>query len=277
MVPKFVYDLFVPEQADVIVLGIPLGRDSRRALTVLRRASRQIEPFDLETGQNLLEGIKIADVGNLRSVDPGEISHRIKAIVQGDKFPLILGGDHLLTLYTLNALGQDTRMVVLDAHCDLKNTYQGSKYNSATWLRRLCERVNLGGILLLGVRSCDEDELAFARAHRISYFTSRQIREHFPQVAREVRKFASGSTIYLSIDMDVFDPAIAPAVRYPEPGGLSYSDFVRLIDEIVVGELIAADLVELTPLRDDKITQFLAVKILFWILGSLRLGQNQKF
>lgn len=266
---KFVCDLFKPEEANIIVFGVPLGKGSKPALKSLRRVSRLVEPFDIERKINLLENVKIADIGDINLEDFDEIYRQTKKIIDDKKIPLILGGEHTLTLYALGAKKEDTKIIVFDAHCDLKDVYLNSKFNNATWLRRFCELVGSKNIALVGVRSCDEFELNFIKENGILYFTSDRIKKDIKKVIQELKDFVKGSTVYISVDMDVFDPSIAPAVDNPEPNGLLYTEFIELVRAVCTGKIIGIDVVELKPLPKNIITEFLAIKAIFKILSFI--------
>jgi len=188
-----------------------------------------------------------------------------------------------LTLYSLRAF-KDVKLIVFDAHCDLKNEYEdetvkkdldfmrdikfNSRINDATWLRRTCEFINPKDILLLGVRSCDEDEFNLIQENRMFYFTPKQIIKNTEEVKDRLRRFTHNSNLYVSIDVDVFDPSIAPAVHYPEPNGLFFKDFCELVSAIE-GRIVGIDLVCLNPLKNNQITEFLSIKAIFEILGHI--------
>lgn len=267
---EFVYDIFTPEEASVIVFGVPLGENSFKSLNSLRKVSQLIEPFDIDKGKNLLEGLKIADIGDIEIEDLNEIFKQTKNIIDKGKVPLALGGKHLLSLYTIKALPENAKLIVFDAHCDSKDIYLGSKFNSATWLRRVCETIGTKNVVLLGVRSCDEEEFDFIRENNILYFTSTQIKNNLEEIKQKLRSFLKNSSVYISIDIDVFDPSVAPATYFTEPNGLLLDEFLELIQEICKQKIIGLDLVEVKPLSENKITEFLAVKVIFEILSLLK-------
>jgi agmatinase len=267
---KFVTDAFSAEEADVIVLGIPLGEKSDITLQNIRKASRLVEPFDLEKRKNLLEGIKIADVGDYSSTTPSDILKNIKRIIDNKKIPLILGGQHTLTLFTIDALPAEAKIIVFDAHSDAKDSYLNSKFNHATWLRRAIEARGADNFVLIGVRSCDEDELSFLEKNKVKFFTSDQIKNETEKVKEKLREFLKDSSVYVSIDMDVFDPSVAPAVENPEPDGILYSHFVDLIESMKIKKIIGMDLVEIKSHVENRTTEFLAIKIIFQLLSRIK-------
>jgi agmatinase len=176
----------------------------------------------------------------------------------------------LLTLYSLGIASPSTHIVIFDAHLDARDAERGNRFTHATWLRRFCELATGCSILLLGVRSCSEEELGFAEENKLTYFTPTQLRREKQRVLELVVRFCKAEEIYLSIDMDAFDPSIAPAVRCPEPNGLLWDEFVELIECLRGGKLIGIDLVEVRSLGENRVTEFLAINAIFRVLNLTR-------
>lgn len=284
MMRKFSTDIFSEEEADVIVFGVPLGKDSTEALQSLREVSWFVEPMDLDKKENLLENVKTADIGDVNNLD--EVTEQVKKIINERKIPLILGGNHLLSFYSLQAF-DNVKLIVFDAHADFKDKYEDEKIrdmscfgneqfdlktNDATWLRRLSEKINPKDIFLLGVRSCDEFEFKSLEEKNVQYFTPTDIGNNLEKVKQRIKEFTKDSKVYVSVDLDVFDPSIAPAVEMPEPDGLLFKHFRELINS-VDGEIVGIDLCCLKPVENNQITEFLAVKAIFEIL-SLTKTEN---
>lgn len=281
---KFICDLFSLEEANVVVFGVPIGKDSKKVLDSLRKTSDFVESFDLDKKRNLLDNVRVADVSNLKLKNLDEITKKTREILDMGKIPLIIGGNHLLTLFTLKAF-KDVKLIVFDAHSDLKDVYdykifremdfvKGIKFNprvnDATWLRRACEFLDPKNILLIGIRSSDEFDLDFIEKNGISYFTPNQIRDNISKIKEKLRRFIKNSRVYISLDMDVFDPSIAPAVHHPEPNGLFLHQFMDLIDAFK-GKLVGLDLCCVKHSKDNR-TEFLATRTVFEILSLI--GKN---
>ena len=261
-IQKFVTDVFSEGEANVIVFGVDCPPS-------LREASRLVEPFDIIEERNLLENVQIFDSGDIEIED---VEERTKRVVDTGKIPLILAKEHTATLHTMKSMPAGTKMVVFDAHADVKDEYEGSKQSHACWLRRWCElsAENCKNIAVIGVRSGEEDELEFMKSNGIMYFTIDKIKNDLEDVKKRLQSFVGDSPVYVSLDMDVFEPSIAPAVKYPEPEGMSYSDFVDMIGSLRGSKLVGMDCVEIRPIEGNKITEFLAVKSIFKILGMRR-------
>ncbi|MDI6826468.1 MAG: arginase family protein [Candidatus Aenigmarchaeota archaeon] len=280
---KFICNLFTPEESDVIVFGVPLGKNSKIALNSLRKISDFVEPFDIDKKRNLLENVKIADTGDLKLKKLDEITKKTREIVGKNKVPLILGGGHLLTFFALKAF-ENVKLIVFDAHCDLKDEYEDEiikdldfvkgikfnpKINDATWLRRTCEFLEPKNIMLVGIRSCDEDEFDFMEKNGISYITPNQIKDNLQEAEEKLKEFTKDSRLYISVDIDAFDPSFAPAVHHPEPNGISFREFSRLINAID-GKIVGLDLTCLRPITDNKVTEFLAIRSVFEVEGKIQ-------
>lgn len=254
---EFVTDVFTEEESDVIVYGVDCPPS-------LREASQLVEPFDLTQKRNFLEDKRIHDAGE---VGIGGLGERVKAVLERGKIPLVLAKEHTVTMHIADQLSDECRIVVFDAHPDLKDEYEGSKTSHACWARRVCERFGCKKVAFIGVRSCDEDELNYMDNNGVVYFTAEQIREDIAAVKEGLDSFVGQAKAYVSLDMDVFDPSIAPAVKYPEPGGITYQEFVSLIGPLKDNKIIGMDCVELRPILGNRITEFLAVKSMFHLLS----------
>ena len=261
MAKKFVCDIFSEKEANVIVF-------SCKTTESIREVSQLVEPFDIEKQKNLLENVKIFDAGEI-AIE--EVSKKTKEIIEKNKLLLILAERHVVSLYTVKALPKDTKIIVFDAHADLKDQYLGEKTNYATWLRRVSELVNPKNICLIGVRSCDEDEFNFMKENDILYFTANQVKTNLQEIKEKLKGFVKDSKVYISIDMDVFDPSVAPAVENPEPNGILYREFLELVGEVCKEKVVGMDLVEIRPLPKNRITEFLAIKIIFEVISQIKI------
>lgn len=280
---KFVTDIFPEEEANVIVFGVPIGKYAQESLQSLREASWFVETFDVDKKKNLLENVRIADSGDLSLNSFEEITDKTSEIISKRKIPLILSASHLISFYSLQAV-KDAKIVIFDAHCDLKNEYEDgkireisyhqkisfdSKINDATWLRRLLEKINSENIFLLGMRSLSEEELKFLEEKKITFVTANDLKEHMNEARTALWKFTENSKVYISLDIDVFDPSIAPAVDHPEPNGILFNEFQQLCQEIN-GEIVGLDVCCLKPIKENQVTEFLTVKVIFKILSLIK-------
>ncbi len=257
---KFVTDVFSREESNVVAVGVDCP-DS------LRDVSQLVEPFDIISGRNMLENIMIYDSGD---VEIGGVESSVSDILSKDKLPLILATPHTVTLHAMKSVGKNAKLVVWDAHADVKDEYEGSKHSHACWLRRLIESgFDPDDVVILGLRSGDREEFEFLKSEGIDFFSSIDIKRGVESVKKRLENWVSGSKFYMSVDMDVFDPSIAPAVKYPEPDGISYREFLSILESLEKGKLIGMDCVEIIPIPKNRITEFMAVKSIFKTLEKL--------
>ncbi|MFH7860779.1 MAG: arginase family protein [Candidatus Aenigmatarchaeota archaeon] len=275
------------EEADIVIFGVPLGKDAKKILTSLRETSWFVEFFDVDKKRNLIEKVKFYDAGDVQLTSENDIVVKTKEILESKKIPLILGKSHLLTLFALRAF-DNVKVVSFDAHADIKNEYYDEKisqsteplrikeqarYNCTTWLRRAFEE-GKKDIAIVGLRSCDEDDFSFIEKNKILAFSPNKIKKDFyekKRIKENLKKFVRDSKVYLSIDIDVFDPSIAPAVEHPEPNGLLLPEFLELL-EIFKGKIVGFDLVEIAFCEKKlmEITEFLATRVILEVLSRIK-------
>ncbi len=278
---KFIQDLLVPEEkADVVIFGALVGKHSK-SIENLRKESFFLEPFDINKRLNFFDKLKIADIGNIKLESLDDITKKVKQILEKNKIPVMLSGGHLSSYFSIKSLDEDVKVVVFDAHCDSRNQYKdeymkemshvkGIKYNPklnpVTWFRRSSESRNPKNYFTIGIREGDEFELEYLEKNNIQYFTAQKMKENFDELKRKLKEFVQGSKVYISVDIDGFDPAFAPAVYHPEPGGFSYLDFVKLMSVFNNSKIVGFDLVELKSIPNNNVTEFLATRVIFEIL-----------
>lgn len=275
------------EQADYVVIGVPFDVTStyrtgaRFAPLAIRQASLNIETYSFRSNLDI-ENLKIHDLGDLHTSNSVETTlKRIEGIVKDllkiKKIPMLVGGEHTLTLGAMRGIGGlDTAVISLDAHLDLRNQYMDLATSHTTFMRRLNEQVKPERIVEVGTRAVCKEELMYAEKAGIRYFTTKQIREKgLEAIVKAVKKVVENCRrIYLTIDMDVLDPAFAPAVQNPEPDGLSIQVLLDFISNFSDSRLIGLDLVEVTPPYDKGVTAIQAAKILFETLCQIEKAQK---
>jgi agmatinase len=161
--------------------------------------------------------------------------------------------------------GADTAVLSLDAHLDLRNEYMDLTTSHTTFMRRLHEQVKPAKIVAIGTRAVCREELDYAEEAGVVFFTTREIQEQgVAAIVQAIQKtIRHCRRTYLTIDMDVLDPAFAPAVQNPEPDGLSTRAVLDLVGGLCDNRLVGLDLAEVTPPYDHGVTALLAAKILF--------------
>ena len=286
MCVKFIYDLLVPEEeADVVIFGTPVGKHSK-SIENLRKESLFLEPHDLNKRFNFFDKLKVADIGNIKLKSLDDITKKVKQILEKNKIPVMLSGGHVASYFSIKGFDNDVKVVVFDAHCDSRNEYgddymkeasyvKGIKYdpklNPVTWFRRSSESRNPKNYFTIGIREGDEFELEYLEKNGIQFFTAQQMKENFDELKRRLKDFVQDSKVYISVDMDGFDPAFAPAVYHPEPGGFSFHDFVELMSVFNNSKIVGFDVVELKSIPNNNVTEFLATRVIFEILKYISM------
>ncbi len=191
-----------------------------------------------------------------------------EALAEG-KFPVLLGGEHTVTLAALKALKRRLgpfQVLYLDAHLDLRDRYQGTPYSHACVFRRALE-AGLS-IVPVGIRALDREEWELVEQEKIPVFWAREIKRDFPAFLKRL-KAVLRAPLYVSIDLDALDPAEAPGVGTPEPGGLNWYEVLAILRLVSEERVLGFDVVELLPLPGDPRTEFLAARLIYKFLAYL--------
>lgn len=237
----------------------------------IRMVSDSIETYSPFLDQDL-EEFPFADVGDVdlagRPVDEALqiIKDTADRILELGGLPLCLGGEHTITLPIVQALvekGQSFVVLHVDAHTDLRDSYDGNRTNHATVMRRVSEIVGPKRLIQLGIRSGTREEFAWMHQHHT-------LLQWMAGSEKNLRRKIAEAPVYLSVDLDVLDPACFPATGNPEPGGWFYEDFQRLLSVLKSVHLIGADVVELNPgLDPSDVGSITAAKIVRELLLTL--------
>jgi agmatinase len=174
------------------------------------------------------------------------IRKALRRILFEKKFPILLGGDHLITLPIVEEILQvhpSLHLLQIDAHTDLRENYLGETHSHCTVMRRLLDRLGKGRLFQVGIRSGTEEE--FKLAKRIKSIISFN-RDSLKSMVRRLRN----QPVYITLDLDVLNPSLLPGVGAPEPGGLTFQEFISLIKDLQRLHVVGFDIVELTPEYD---------------------------
>jgi len=258
-----------------IVVGVPFDSTStyragsKFAPSAIREASLNIETYSMRSKFDL-EDVPICDIGDLHIMGAAEETLRRlreveSEIVAASKVPVVLGGEHTITLGAVQAFPKDIGILCLDAHADMRDEYMGLRTMHATFLRRIVESLGPERLVHVGLRAVCKEELAYIQQNHVKHFSMQYLRRQtVREAARLIRlAVADFDKLYVTTDIDVLDPAFAPGVGNPEPDGMSpdlcFSILARACDERLAG----LDLVEVSPHYDNGMTAALAAKIVF--------------
>ena len=240
------------DESPAVIIGCPLDNTAtfrpgaRFGPQAIRDVSWGLETYSPALDRDM-EDLKICDVGDLM-LPHGNVDGALEAIqsyvatIMGDgKFPILLGGEHLISLPVVREVVKHHPSLVviqLDAHADLLQEYEGAHLSHATVMRRIADLLGDKNICQLGIRSGTKEEIRSAKAAG-----------SFAEIDEALRR-AAGRPIYLTVDLDILDPGVAPGVGTPEPGGLTFGEVISLISQMHPLHVVGFDIVELTPPYD---------------------------
>ncbi|MBD3161897.1 MAG: agmatinase [Candidatus Eisenbacteria bacterium] len=266
------------DQARVVILPVAYdltasyGTGARNGPQALLDASFHMELFDERLGFTPTDiGVHTEEIHDQIATGPAAMVDAVAGAVGGvldeGRMPVLLGGDHSLTIGALRAFaerGISLTVLQLDAHADLREEYQGTPFSHACVMARARE---MFPCVQLGIRSVSAAEYSRIRSENLAVFPIRRLREDREEVAREAQALL-GSTVYMTIDLDVLDPSIMPATGTPEPGGLRWDELLWFVRSLTRGRrVVGFDLVELAPIPGLHAPDFLAAKLVNKVLG----------
>ncbi len=224
-------------------------------------ASRSLENYDFELNYELKDKIftlnELELSGDIRNA-MDIINLSTSDLVSAGKIPILLGGEHTVTYGASLAFGEDVEFVIFDAHADFKPDFLKLEINHASNARLVNLRNNVS---LIGVRSLNLEEKVEIEKRKLLVITNDKIKDE--KNLNSLINLIRGKKVYISIDMDVFDPSIAPGVGTPQPNGILYSDFLNYASAIIRNSaLVGMDVMETRPLNDNNITEILAAKLI---------------
>lgn len=242
------------EASKAIILGCPYDGSAsfrpgaRFGPSAIRKASWGIETYSPYVNKDLTR-LSIHDMGDLelpfgeKKISLDLIRKALRNVLSAEKFPILLGGDHLITLPIIEEVSRihsDLHLIHIDAHTDLRENYLGESLSHSTVMRKVIERLGKGRLSQIGIRSGTEEEFALARKMKsIVSLTQASL----TSMVKHLRK----KPVYVSLDLDVLDPGFLPGVGTPEPGGLTFRELLSIIKVLKDLHVIGFDLVELTP------------------------------
>lgn len=273
------------ERARVVILPVPYGstvtykKGTEAAPKAIIDASCHMELYDDELGKDTYRiGIHTAKELEVQNLSPEamleKVETRVSEVIKDAKLPLIIGGEHSISIGAVKAARKsykDLSVLVLDAHHDLRDSYKNSKFNHACVARRISETAP---IVEAGMRSLSKEEKNFLPNPNVSIFNVYDILD-IPNWREKIRD-ALSDNVYISIDLDVFDPAVMPSVGTPMPGGMGWYETLDLLRFIIMSKnVVGLDITELSPVKDIVAPDFLAAKLIYRILGYIFLINNK--
>jgi len=264
------------DQASIAILPVPYDgtstwiKGSDKGPEALIDASGTLEMLDIETGIDVSQkGIytlaPVSEDGSPELMSEA-VEQAFNYILNDNKFPVLIGGEHSVSIGAFKAIAKHYPQVSIlqfDAHADLRPSYEGSEYNHACAMYKARE---VAPIVQVGIRSMCEAERLFVNADTM--FFRYQIRQN-PTWQNDVLKQLN-KDVYITIDLDVFDPSIMPSTGTPEPDGLLYNEVLTMIRQVAKHcNIVGFDVVELCPNSQNKAPDFLAAKLIYQILSEV--------
>ncbi len=269
------------ENSKVMLVTVPYdgtstwGKGADKGPELFLDASENMELYDIETAtEPYLEGVYLA--GEVTEDTSPEamteaVYQKTKEMLQHDKLFTLFGGEHSVSIGSIRAVGEkyeNLTVLQLDAHTDLRPEFHGSTSNHACAVFEANQKHNL---VQVGIRSCDVEEMQYVPKGQC--FWAHEITEN-PNWIEEVLSKVSGN-VYITIDLDAFDPSIAPSTGTPEPGGLAWYPTLKLLKKVFEKcNVVAFDIVELMDSANPKPTAFLAAKLYYKMLAYYHLSKK---
>jgi len=277
--PPYNFGGLEPELADfkkakVVVLPVPYDSTvcytsgTRNGPHAIITASRQMELYDAEMGWEPAEvGIHTLDELEPSRDSPIETHRRVEKTVQeileNKKFPVVLGGEHSISIGAVKAVSKlydNLTVLQLDAHSDLRDEFEGTKFGHSSVMRRISEICHT---VQAGIRSMSKEEAEFAKNKKLQIFPPHSSQPK--RITEELKR-----NVYVTIDLDVFDPSEVPAVGTPEPGGLRWNEVLSIIKEVASKRnVVGFDVVELCPIPGETHSEFLAAKLIYKFISYI--------
>jgi agmatinase len=266
------------DRAEVVLIPVPYDGTSTwkkgadMGPEAFLNASENMELYDIETGtEPYTHGIHLTDplpVQETPELMVDLVDRETSKYIDQGKFVTLFGGEHSISIGSIRAFHRaipKLTVLQIDAHADLRREYEGTNCNHACAVYEASQECNL---VQVGIRSMDVSEVGVNQEDRIFY--AHELSHGWQD--RVVEKL--GEHVFVTIDLDAFDPSICPGTGTPEPGGLQWYDTLELLRKVAEQrEIVGFDIVELLPLPDEGVSEFLAAKLYYKFLSYIFEGQ----
>ena len=253
---------------------VSYGGGTKNGPMEIIKASHQVELFDEELNKEPYKEIGIKTLKPFvikkeikKALD--QLSNINKEIIEGDKFPLVLGGEHSITPGSIKPFRDKFEHLTIlhfDAHADLRESYNGERFSHASAIKRCLDFSNVS-VVSFGIRNLSKSEMDFYNNNRdrIEIFWGKDKNKYD---INKIEKIFENKTVYITFDVDGFDASVMPATGTPEPGGLFWEDVLPIIKKVCqVSNVVGADINELAPIKNFNSYNFLVAKLAYKILA----------
>lgn len=269
-------------KSKIVILQAPLektvsyGKGTKDGPKEILKASHYVEFFDEELNKELafdegictLDEIILGKLSTKKSID--KIYKEVKKHIETEKFVVTLGGEHSLSSAPIKAhyeKYENLSILQIDAHSDFRDSYEGSKYSHASVMARVAEFTK--DIIQIGIRAQCKEEYDFIKQNKITTFYAREIRENkYTKNWQQKVVNSLKDNVYITFDVDGFDPSVISATGTPEPGGLFWDETMNLLKHVGKNKnIVGFDVVELASSKNDVSSSFNAAKLVYKILN----------
>jgi len=268
------------KKARYVVLSSPYegtvsyGTGTKKGPNAIIEASRQVETYDIELARDFAEcGIYTADELEVSHSSPekncGYVQEAVASVLADGKVPILLGGEHSVSVGAFDAIAarkgaEGVSVLHLDAHADMRDEYEGTACNHACAMRRCREKLHAVSV---GIRSYSLEEAEEIKKKKYDIFG---VEFDEAKVLGKLRK-----DVYITIDLDAFDPSECPAVGTPEPGGLRWKQTLSLLKKVCeTRRVIGFDVVELAPIPGQHGSDFLAARLVYKLICYIEANRK---
>jgi len=273
------------ETSKVAVLPVPYEKTTTymkgaaKGPGAILKASRQVELYNEELGKNMYD-MGICTLNELRIEEKPELMvnvvyENVKKLIDDNKFPVVIGGEHSITPGCIKAFaGLDGFSILqLDAHADLREEYNGTKFSHACAMKRCLDICK--NIVQVGIRSLCDEEADFIKENKLKIFWAKDIFDNDKWFDEAISKLSKN--VYITLDLDVFDPSIMPSTGTPEPGGMWWYQYMTFINKVIQQKnVVGFDVVELAPVEGSPAPDFLAAKMIYQMLCKIYAKKGKK-
>lgn len=265
------------------LLGVPFDATStyrpgsRMGPNAIREALLNIEVYSSRLDIDM-EDLSIMDLGNLNQTSHAmkmsdAVEKVVSEIISNGQVPAILGGEHTISYATFKAAPKNSALLVFDAHADLRNEFADLKFSHTTWLRRFIEKRGASNVIHVGLRASTRDEMIFMNKEGITTISTQTILNTKSPEKILIESLKQFEQVYVSLDMDILDPAYAPGVGNPEAAGISTSQLLEFLYVLKGKKICGFDIVEVAPQYDTGISSITAAKIMVELICLTHLGR----
>ena len=272
----------LPETSKIVLIPVPYDGTSTwqkgadKGPEAFLHASENMELYDIETETEVYkQGIYLADpITENDSPDSmvDAVHKTTKEYILKNKFVTVFGGEHSISIGTIRAFNEcfdNLTVLHIDAHADLRKEYEGSKYNHACAVYEASQTTNL---VQVGIRSMDVEEVRVMDEEKVFFAHEMAHNEYWMDNVIETL----GDNVFITFDLDAFDPSIVPSTGTPEPGGLLWYETLEFLKQVFEEKnVVGFDIVELCPSKVDKSSDFLAAKLYYKMLSYRFSGTDE--